>query len=141
MASIFSKIIAGELPARFVWRDASCVAFLSIRPLRPGHVLVVPREEIDHWIDLDVGLLARLAETAQAIGKAQMAGFKPARIGVMLAGLEVPHCHIHVVPIRGVHDLDFDNQDPDPDPAMMDEAAETIRRERGKLGHGEAVSD
>lgn len=141
MASIFSKIIAGELPARFVWRDASCVAFLSIRPLRPGHVLVVPREEIDHWIDLDVGLLARLAETAQAIGKAQMAGFKPARIGVMLAGLEVPHCHIHVVPIRGVHDLDFDNQDPDPDPAMMDEAAETIRRELGKLGHGEAVSD
>ena len=140
MASIFSKIIAGELPARFVWRDASCVAFLSIRPLRPGHVLVVPREEIDHWIDLDVGLLARLAETAQAIGKAQMAGFKPARIGVMLAGLEVPHCHIHVVPIRGVHDLDFDNQDPDPDPAMMDEAAETIRRELGKLGHGEAVS-
>jgi histidine triad (HIT) family protein len=101
----------------------------------------VPREEIDHWIDLDVGLLARLAETAQAIGKAQMAGFKPARIGVMLAGLEVPHCHIHVVPIRGVHDLDFDNQDPDPDPAMMDEAAETIRRELGKLGHGEAVSD
>jgi len=141
VASIFSKIIAGELPARFVWRDASCVAFLSIRPLRPGHVLVVPREEIDHWIDLDVGLLARLAETAQAIGKAQMAGFKPARIGVMLAGLEVPHCHIHVVPIRGVHDLDFDNQDPDPDPAMMDEAAETIRRELGKLGHGEAVSD
>jgi len=70
VASIFSKIIAGELPARFVWRDASCVAFLSIRPLRPGHVLVVPREEIDHWIDLDVGLLARLAETAQAIGKA-----------------------------------------------------------------------
>jgi histidine triad (HIT) family protein len=141
VASIFSKIIAGELPARFVWKDDQCVAFLSIRPLRPGHVLVVPREEIDHWIDLDVGLLARLAETAQAIGKAQMAGFKPARIGVMLAGLEVPHCHIHVVPIRGVHDLDFDNQDPDPDPAMMDEAAETIRRELGQLGHGEAVSD
>ncbi|HEV2027784.1 MAG TPA: HIT family protein [Candidatus Dormibacteraeota bacterium] len=137
MASIFSRIIAGELPARFVWNDDSCVAFLSIRPLRPGHVLVVPREEIDHWIDLEVGLLAHLAETAQAIGKAQRAGFKPARIGVMLAGLEVPHCHIHVVPIRGVHDLDFDNQDPDPDPAMMDEAAETIRRELRKLAYPE----
>ena len=136
---MFSRIIAGELPGRFVWKDDQCVAFLSIRPLRPGHVLVVPRQEVDHWIDLDVALLTRLAETAQAIGKAQMAGFKPARIGVMLAGLEVPHCHIHVVPIRGVHDLDFDNQDPDPDPAMMDEAAKTIRRELGKLGYSEVA--
>lgn len=140
MPSVFSRIIDGELPARFVWKDDSCVAFLSIRPLRPGHTLVVPRAEIDHWLDLDVGLLAHLAETAQAIGKAQMAGFKPARVGVMLAGLEVPHCHLHVVPIRGVHDLDFDNQDPNPDAAVMDAAAATIRRELRKLGYSE-VSD
>ena len=140
MPSIFSRIIAGELPARFVWKDDSCVAFLSIRPLRPGHTLVVPRAEIDHWLDLDAGLLAHLAETAQAIGKAQMAAFKPARVGVMLAGLEVPHCHLHVVPIRGVHDLDFDNQDPNPDPAVMNDAAATIRRELRKLGYSE-VSD
>jgi len=140
VASIFSRIIAGELPARFVWKDQSCVAFLSIRPLRPGHTLVVPRAEIDHWIDLDTGLLSHLVETAQAIGKAQMAGFKPARIGMMLAGLEVPHCHFHVVPIRGVHDLDFGNGDPDPDPKVMDEAAATIRRELRKLGFSE-VSD
>ncbi len=139
MASIFSRIIAGELPARFVWKDDSCVAFLSIHPLRPGHTLVVPREEIDHWLDLDGRLLAHVAETAQAVGKAQMAGFKPARIGVMLAGLEVPHCHLHVVPIRGVHDLDFDNQDPDPDPAMMDDAARTIRRELRRLGYSEVT--
>ena len=135
MASIFSRIIAGELPARFVWKDSSCVAFLSIRPLRPGHTLVVPRAETDHWLDLDVGLLAHLAETAQAIGKAQMAGFKPARIGVMLAGLEVPHVHFHVVPIRGVHDLDFGNQDLNPDPTVMDQAADTIRRELRKFGY------
>ena len=133
MPSIFSRIIAGELPARFVWKDDQCVAFLTNRPLRPGHVLVVSREEIDHWIDLDAGLLAQMAETAQAIGKAQMAGFKPARIGVLVAGLEVPHCHVHVVPIRGVHDLDFDNQDPDPEPSVMDEAAATIRRELRRL--------
>ena len=63
-----------------------------------------------------------------------MAGFKPVRIGLAIAGLEVPHCHIHVVPIRGVHDLDFDNQDPNPDPAMLDGAAETIRRELRRLG-------
>jgi histidine triad (HIT) family protein len=140
MASVFSRIIAGELPARFVWQDELCVVFLSIRPLRPGHALVVPRAEIDHWLDLDAALLDHLFETAQAIGKAQMAGFSPARIGVLLAGLEVPHCHIHVAPIRGVHDLDFGNQDPNPDPAMMDAAAATIRSELRKLGYKQ-VSD
>jgi histidine triad (HIT) family protein len=140
MPTIFTRIIAGELPARFVWKDDSCVAFLSIHPLRAGHALVVPRAEIDHWLDLDAGLLAHLSEVAQAVGKAQMAGFKPARIGLMLAGLEVPHCHFHVVPIRAVHDLDFGNQDPDPDPEMMDEAAQTIRRELRRLGYSQ-VSD
>lgn len=134
MATIFTQIIEGKLPARFVWKDDECVAFLSNRPLRPGHALVVPRLEIDHWLDLEPSLLARLTEAAQAIGRAQMAAFKPARIGMMLAGLEVPHCHFHVVPIRGVNDLDFGNQDPDPDPASMDDAAEAIRRELRKLG-------
>jgi histidine triad (HIT) family protein len=140
MASVFSRIIAGELPARFVWKDESCVALLSNRPLRPGHALVIPRAEIDHWLDLEARLLDHLFETAQAIGKAQMAAFNPARIGVMLAGLEVPHCHIHVVPIRGVHDLDFGKQDPDPDPAVMDEAAQAMRRELRKLAYTQ-VSD
>ena len=140
MTTIFTRIIEGELPARFVWKDDKCVVFLSISPLRPGHALVVPRQEVDHWIDLDPDLLAHLFQTAQAIGKAQMSAFKPARIGVMLAGLEVPHCHIHVVPIRGVHDLDFGNQDPDPDPRVMDEAAQAVRRELRRLGCSE-VSD
>ena len=140
MPTIFTQIIDGKLPARFVWKDDSCVGFLSIRPLRPGHVLVVPRAEIDHWLDLDPALLAHLAETAQAIGKAQMAGFKPERIGVLLAGLEVPHCHFHVVPIRGLHDLDFGNLDPDPDPRMMDDAAGTIRGELRKLGYSQVSS-
>ncbi len=138
MATIFTRIINGELPGRFVWKDESCVAFLSIRPLRPGHTLVVPRAEVDHWLDLDATLLAQMMQTAQAIGKAQMAGFHPERVGVMLAGLEVPHCHLHVVPIRGVHDLDFGNQDPDPDGAMMDGAAATIRRELRRLGFTQA---
>jgi histidine triad (HIT) family protein len=140
MATIFTRIINGDLPARFVWKDEACVAFLSIRPLRPGHTLVVPRTEVDHWLDLDPALLAHMSETAQAVGKAQMAGFKPERIGLMLAGLEVPHCHVHVVPIRGVHDLDFGNQDPNPDPATMDGAAQTIRRELRRLGYSQ-VSD
>jgi histidine triad (HIT) family protein len=140
MATIFTQIIEGRMPARFVWKDDRCVVFLSNRPLRPGHSLVVPRQEIDHWIDLDPSLLCHLAETAQAIGRAQMAGFQPERIGVMLAGLEVPHCHFHVVPIRGLHDLDFGNQDPDPPAELMDEAAQTVRRELRRLGYSQ-VSD
>jgi histidine triad (HIT) family protein len=137
--TVFSRIIDGELPARFVWQDEQCVAFLSIRPLRPGHTLVVPRLEIDHWIDAEPSLLGRLISTAQAIGKAQMAVFNPTRIGVLVAGLEVPHLHIHVVPIRGVHDLDFGNQDPDPDEKMMDRSAAAIRDELRSLGFSEAA--
>ena len=126
MASVFSRIIAGELPARFVWQDDSCVAFLSNRPLRPGHTLVVPKIEVDHWLDIDTNLLAHLTDVAQRIGRAQMTAFKPVRIGMVIAGLEVPHLHIHVIPMRGMQDLDFRNQDPNPDPKMMDEAAKAI---------------
>ena len=140
MASIFSRIIAGELPAQFVWNDNICVAFLSNRPLRPGHTLVVPRLEIDHWLDLEPELLTHLANTAQTIGKAQMAAFKPARIGLLLAGLEVPHVHFHVVPIERSSDLDFGNQDPHPDPATMVEAAKSIRRELTRLGFKQAAT-
>jgi histidine triad (HIT) family protein len=140
VASVFARIIAGELPADFVWRDEMCVGFLSIRPLRPGHTLVVPRLEIDHWLDLEPGLLAHLTSTAQTIGKAQMAAFKPARIGLLLAGLEVPHVHFHVVPIREAHDLDFGNQDPNPDAAMMTRAGESLRQELRQLGYSQ-VSD
>lgn len=140
MPSVFTQIIEGSLPARFVWKDDRCVAFLSIRPLRPGHTLVVPRLEVDHWLDLETELLSHLVETAQVIGRAQMAGFKPARVGMVLAGLEVPHCHFHVVPIRGMKDLDWANQDPNPDAEVMDRAAQTIRRELRALGC-EQVSD
>ncbi len=140
MASIFSRIIAGELPAQFVWKDEVSVAFLSNRPLRPGHALVVPRLEVDHWLDLEPGLLTHLASTAQTIGRAQMAAFKPARIGLLLAGLEVPHVHFHVVPIQSSSDLDFGNQDPHPDPAMMAEAAQSLRAQLQRLGFSKAVS-
>ena len=134
MPSIFTRIIDGELPGDFVWKDDLVVAFLSNRPLRPGHTLVVPRREIDHWLDLEPGLLGHLISTAQTIGRGQMAAFKPARIGLILVGLEVPHVHFHVVPIRGPHDLDFDNQDPNPDPEMMKKAGESLRSELKKVG-------
>jgi histidine triad (HIT) family protein len=134
MASVFSRIIAGELPGDFVWKDDHCVAFLSNRPLRPGHTLVVPRLEIDHWLELEPDLLAHLTNAAQTIGRAQMAAFKPARIGLMLVGLEVPHVHFHVVPIRSPHDLDFGNQDPAPNPEMMTQAGDSLRHELARLG-------
>jgi histidine triad (HIT) family protein len=139
--SIFSRIIAGELPAQFVWKDEVCVAFLSNRPLKPGHALVVPRLEVDHWLDLEPGLLTHLASTAQTIGRAQMAAFKPARVGLLLAGLEVPHVHFHVVPIQSSSDLDFGNQDPHPDPAMMADAAQSLRAQLQRLGFSKAASD
>ena len=102
MATIFTRIIDGELPGRFVWRDDLCVAFLSINPLNPGHTLVVPRQEVDHWLDLDDALAAHLTQVARRIGAAQMQAFAPERVGLMIAGLEVPHVHLHVVPINGV---------------------------------------
>ena len=139
MPSVFSRIIAGELPARFVWQDEHSVAFLSIRPLRPGHTLVVPRLEVDHWIDVDPALLTHMTKVAQVIGRAQMAAFKPERIGVMIAGLEVPHLHIHVVPIRGMQDLSFANQDPNPDEKMMDGAMRSLRDELRRLGEKDSV--
>jgi len=78
MPTIFSRIIAGELPARFVWKDEHAVAFLSNRPLRPGHTLVVPRLEVDHWLDVDPQILSHLTKIAQVIGRAQMTVFSPA---------------------------------------------------------------
>ena len=111
MATLFTRIIQGELPGHFVHRDDRCVAFLSIHPLQPGHTLVVPIEEVDHWLDLDPELMHHLTGVARRIGRAQQRVFQPEKVGLMLAGLEVPHVHLHVVPINGAHDLDFSRQD------------------------------
>ena len=124
MASVFTRIIAGELPAHFVWQDDSCVAFLSIEPLRPGHTLVVPRVEVDHWIDLDADTVAALMRVARRIARAQQAVYRPTRVGLMIAGLEVPHAHVHVSPIDSMRDMDFANAGPFPgDEALAAEAA------------------
>lgn len=140
MASIFSKIIAGELPGRFVWSDERCVAFLTINPLTPGHTLVVPRDEIEHWINVPPDLWAHLAVVSQTIGKALQDAYQPEKVGMMLAGLEVPHVHVHLAPIHSLSDLNFANADPSPDPAALDEAAETIRAALREAGHGDRVA-
>jgi histidine triad (HIT) family protein len=139
MASLFTRIIDGEIPGRFVWRDDRCVAFLTIAPLRPGHTLVVPVEEVDHWLDLDPDLAGHLTVVAQAVGRAQQRAFSPSRVGLIIAGLEVPHTHLHVVPISSEADLDFANADADPDPATLDEAADALRAALRDLGHVEVA--
>ena len=139
MASLFTMIIEGELPGRFVWRDDRVVAFLTIAPLRPGHTLVVPIEEVDDWTDLDAGLLSHLTSVSQIIGKAIDAAYRPTKVWLMVAGLEVPHAHIHVVPINSVNDLDFANADTDASDAALDEAAERIAAALAELGHERVI--
>ena len=134
MATVFTRIIDGELPARFVWRDDVCVAFLSINPLATGHTLVVPRREVEHWIDLDASTWAHVAEVSRTIGTALQQAYDPVKVGMMLAGLEVPHVHVHLAPITTMADLDFAQADPDPDPGEMDRAAETIRSALRAMG-------
>ena len=133
MPSVFTRIFNGELPARFVYQDDRCGAFLSIAPLRPGHVLVVPKLEVDYWLDLEVELNAHLMTVAQSVGRAQMLAFAPTRVGLMIAGLEVPHVHVHVVPIDGVHDLEFANADHRASAASLDEAAGKLRQALAQL--------
>ena len=130
MPSVFTRIIDGELPGRFVWRDDTCVAFLSIAPLRPGHALVVPIQEVDHWLDLGADVVEHLTGVAHRIGRAQMAAFSPTRVGLIIAGLEVPHTHLHVVPIDSEADLRLDRARPASD-ADLDEAAERLRAALG----------
>jgi len=125
--TVFTRIITGEWPGRFVHRDDRCVAFLSIAPLQPGHTLVVPIEEIDHWIDAPPELNSHLMAVAQKIGVAQQQAFNPTKVALIVAGLEVPHLHLHVVPMRTEADLHFGNADTNPSPESLDDAAERIR--------------
>jgi histidine triad (HIT) family protein len=139
MATLFTKIIEGEIPGRFVWRDERAVVFLTVAPIAPGHALVVPVDEVDHWVDLDAGLAAHLMDVARHVGRAQMAAFSPTRIGMIIAGLEVPHSHMHLIPIDTEADLSFARADHDPDPAALDDAAERLRAALREAGHGDVV--
>ena len=134
MPTLFTRIIEGEIPGTFVWRDAQCVAFLSVNPLRRGHTLVVPRMEIDHWIDCPPDLSGHLFSVARQIGAGLQRAFRPTRVGLMIAGLEVPHLHIHLVPIDGVHDLDFANAAQSVERQELDDAASAIRGEMRTMG-------
>ena len=126
MSSVFTLIIKGDLPGAFVWEDDRCVAFMSINPISHGHTLVVPRDEVDQWIDVPSDLQQHLFEVAKKIGVAQKQAFGSLRIGMVIAGFEVPHMHIHLIPTNTMSDMDFSLASDSVDPADLKEAAESI---------------
>ena len=128
MGSVFTRIIDGEIPARFVWKDEVCVAFMDVRPLNRGHVLVVPRAEVDHWVDLDSAAVCHLTSVAHRIASAQQSVLGPGRVGLIIAGFEVPHAHVHVVPADSMAHLDFSQADSSPDPDDLDAVAGLLGR-------------
>lgn len=134
MASVFTKIINRELPGRFVYEDDDVVGFLTIEPMTPGHTLVVPRAEIDQWQDVDGAAFAQVMAVAQRIGKAVCRAFDTERAGMIIAGLEVPHLHVHVFPARDLADFGFAGVDRNPSPESLDAAQAKIRAALAELG-------
>lgn len=139
MPTIFTHIIEGRIPGTFVWRDERCVAFMSINPMATGHTLVVPIAEVDHWVDGDPDLIAHLFEVTRIIGVAQKEAFGCERVGVILAGYEVPHTHVHVIPTNDMRELSFANAAASVDRADLEAAAESIRVELRRSGHRQVV--
>lgn len=132
MATIYTRIIDGDIPGRFIWKDDVCVSFLDIRPLARGHALVVPRAEIDQWTDLPADTATHLMEVAHRIGGVQKELLRPARVGLMIAGFEVPHVHIHVVPMNSMAALDFGQADANPDQDDLDRLREQLASALGQ---------
>ena len=129
MSTVFSKIIAGDIPGRIVYQDDTVAAFLTIEPVAYGHTLVVPVEEIDKWTDMPADLWAHMNEVAQKIGKVIVEKFNAERAGYLIAGFEVPHAHIHVFPANDMsgYSLSTAMRHDETDAAKMDAAADTIR--------------
>jgi histidine triad (HIT) family protein len=127
VATVFTKIIEGALPGRFVYSDDQVVGFLSINPLGAGHTLVVPRKEIDHWVDADPALVAQVTDVSHRIARAIEQVWQPPRVGLIIAGFEVPHMHVHVFPAWDMGAFDFRNAEADPDPHELDANAERLR--------------
>lgn len=141
MATVFSMIINGDLPGRFVWKDGQAVAFLTIEPVTPGHVLVVPRKEVDHWEDMDTASFTHLSDVAQKVGRAVKAAFDAPRMGLLIAGLEVPHIHLHVFPAWSMQTFDLSLAEKEIPGEVLDGHAAKIRSSLKALGYGEYVAD
>ena len=123
MSTIFSKIISGEIPAHKVAETSDYLAFLDINPLREGHVLVVPKVEIDYIFDLDDDIYAGLLIFAKIVAKAIKKAIPCTKVGVTVIGLEVAHAHIHLIPIDSVADMDFSKPKLNPTEKELSEVA------------------
>jgi histidine triad (HIT) family protein len=139
MASIFTDIIEGRAPARMSWTDDRAVAFLTIEPRQPGHTLVVPRLEVDRWLDLPEELVAHLMSVAHQIGLAQREEWQSDRAGLMIEGYMVPHVHVHVWPSWSPFEFHPSGIDRGAVPAALDEAAVRLRARLRLRGHGDTV--
>ena len=126
MPSVFTRILDREIPGRFVYEDEHCAAFLTIAPVTPGHTLVVTRREVDDWLQLEDAERDALWAACAVVGKAIDAVYQPAKVAAMLIGLEVPHVHVHLIPIDSESQLDLAKADPNQDPAVLDETARTL---------------
>jgi histidine triad (HIT) family protein len=107
MASIFTRIINGEIPAHIIAESEECIAFLDIFPLAKGHTLVVPKKEVDYIFDIEDVLLAEMMTFSKRVAKAIELSVTCQRIGIAVIGLEVPHAHIHLIPLQSVEDINF----------------------------------
>jgi diadenosine tetraphosphate (Ap4A) HIT family hydrolase len=141
MSTVFTKIINGDFPGRFVWSDEHVVGFLSINPLGPGHTLVVPRVEVDQWVDAEPDLLARLTAVSHAVGAAVRTIWQPPRVGLLVAGFEVPHLHVHVFPAWDMAAFDFANAAKTVDDAEQDGHRDALRAALRDGGHSAHVPD
>jgi histidine triad (HIT) family protein len=129
MPSLFTRIVEREVPAHILREDADFLAFLDVRPIRKGHSLVIPKAELPDMFDLPEPLLAGLLPFARPVARAIQQVTQAARVGVAVVGLEVPHAHVHLVPIDGLYDLDFHRAQP----AADEELAATAERIRSAL--------
>lgn len=109
MPTLFTHILNGDIPGTFVYRDELCAAFMTINPLADGHVLVVPVEEVDHWVDLPGQLSQHLFAVSHRISQALNKAFPCERVGMIIAGYEVNHCHIHLIPTNTLGQFNFTN--------------------------------
>ena len=133
MTSVFSMIINGEIPGRFVYEDDEFVAFLTIEPMTQGHTLVVPRAEIDQWQDVDGDVFARIMAVSQRIGRAVTQAWGAKTAGQRIAGEEVPHQHLEVLTPDNQTQFGFANVDRNPSAESLDEAQAKIKAALAEL--------
>jgi histidine triad (HIT) family protein len=127
MASIFSKIIAGDIPCHRIAENDEFLAFLDISPLAEGHTLVIPKNEVDYFFDLDAELLARINLFARDVAQKIEAAIPCKRVGVAVIGLEVPHAHMHLIPLQNVSDINFERPKLSFTPEELAATAERIK--------------